>query len=29
LQRVPDLMQQFGLIGQKFDIKPMILPQLG
>lgn len=28
LQRVPDLMQQFGLIGQKFDIKPMVLPNV-
>ena len=27
LQRVPDLMQQFGVISQKFDIKPMILPE--
>ncbi len=29
LQRVPDLMQQFGLINQKFDIKPMILAEQG
>ncbi|OLR92767.1 hypothetical protein BJP25_21690 [Actinokineospora bangkokensis] len=25
LQRVPDLMQEFGLISERFDIKPMVL----